>query len=168
MNVYQSHRRGVARDRTVDAGRCRAASCRTSEHLAVSAVAAAKASRRVAAHLHMRTMSTTCRPSTLLQHRQRGRLHTTRGSRSRRAAEWLANLCRNSPSIHGVAEHSAERRKHCSLATSARTASSCQADQARAGVRAWRVQNRGSCDAVPSQRELAAEHGRSRRRLVGR
>eukprot|EP00966_Prymnesium_polylepis_P029053 673688-Prymnesium_polylepis.1 len=50
---------------TVDAGRDRDASCRTREQRVVSAVAVAHRSRPRAAHLHMRAMSTTCRPSTL-------------------------------------------------------------------------------------------------------
>lgn len=71
-------------DRLVDAGRDRAVSCRTSEHWAVRAVAAAQASRHGVAHLHMRTMSTTCRPSTLLQRRHRTRSRMGRGARRHR------------------------------------------------------------------------------------
>ena len=80
-------------DRAVDAGRDRDASCRTSEQRAVSAVAAAHTSRRGAAHLHMRAMSSTCRPSTLVQRRHRTRSRAGRGSPSAPAAERLAHLC---------------------------------------------------------------------------
>jgi hypothetical protein len=89
-------------DRLVNVGRDRDASCRTSEQRAVSAVAAAHRSRRRAAHLHMRAMSTTCRPSTLVQRRHRTRSRAGRGSPSAPAAERLAHHCSIHPSIHGV------------------------------------------------------------------
>jgi hypothetical protein len=87
-------------DRAVDAGRDRDGFCRTSEQWAVREVAAAHRSRRRAAHLHMRAMSTTCRPSTLVQRRHRTRSRAGRGSPSAPAAERMAHLCSISPSKH--------------------------------------------------------------------
>ena len=89
-------------ERSTPVGIVMLASCRTREQRAVSAVAAAHRSRPRAAHLHMLAMSTTCRPSTLVQRRHRTRSRAGRGSPSAPAAERLAHLCSIHPSILGV------------------------------------------------------------------
>ena len=56
-------------------------------------MAAACVSRQRTAHLLMLSKSKTCRPTALLQHRQRRRSRSGHWSRPARAAEQLAHLC---------------------------------------------------------------------------
>lgn len=89
-------------DRAVDAGRTRAASCHTSEHWAVSVVAAAQASGQGTAHLLM--LQEVEDLSTDDPHAAQAMRTATydRRSRSASAAERLAHLCSTSASIISV------------------------------------------------------------------